>query len=61
VVLTSLFDDTLCFYKIDNLLNRFYLHHARLNDLDDINDELRKYMVMAYDVGNRKHIISKEH
>jgi hypothetical protein len=30
LVLTSLFENTLCFYKIDNLANRFFVHNARL-------------------------------
>ncbi|MFI5140022.1 MAG: hypothetical protein ACHQIM_19540 [Sphingobacteriales bacterium] len=59
LVLTSLFDDSLCFYKIDNLANRFFVHHARLYHQDDINDELRKYMIMAYAVGNREHVRPK--
>jgi len=59
LVLTSLFDDAMCFYKIDNLANRFFVHHVRLYHWDDINDELRKYMAMAYEVGNRAHVISK--
>ena len=56
LVLTSPFDNTLCFYKIDNLANRFFVHHARLYNGDDITDELKKYMIMAYQVGNRTHI-----
>ena len=59
LVLTSLFEDTLCFYKIDNLANRFFVHHARLYEQDDITDELKKYMTMAYEVGNRAHVKPK--
>ncbi len=59
LVLTSLYEDNTCFYKIDNLANRFFVHHARIYDKNDINDELKKYMAMAYEVGNREHITSK--
>ena len=60
LVLTSLFANTLCFYKIDNLANRFFVHHARLFYKDDITDELKKYMTLAYEVGNRTHIQAKK-
>jgi hypothetical protein len=59
LVLTQLFDDTACFYKIDNLANRFFVHHARLYNKDDITTELKKYMAMAYEVGNRAHVTIK--
>lgn len=60
LVLTEPFEHTLCFYKIDNLANRFFVHHARLYDAEDISAELIYYMTMAYEVGNRAHIISKK-
>lgn len=60
LVLTAPFEHTLCFYKIDNLANRFFVHHARLYDAEDISAELKYYMAMAYGVGNRVHIISKK-
>ncbi|HZY36870.1 MAG TPA: DUF5655 domain-containing protein [Mucilaginibacter sp.] len=60
LVLTTLLEDTSCFYKIDNLANRFFVHHARLYDRDDITDELKKYMAMAYEVGNRAHVEMKK-
>jgi hypothetical protein len=56
LVLTSLFENTLCFYKIDNLADRFFVHHARLYHQNDITDELKEYMAMAYEVGNRAHV-----
>jgi hypothetical protein len=56
LVLTAPFKYTLCFYKIDNLANRFFVHHARLYDADDITAELKAYMTMAYQVGNRAHV-----
>ncbi|HJP64530.1 MAG TPA: hypothetical protein VJ844_13880 [Mucilaginibacter sp.] len=60
LVLTAPFGHTLFFYKIDNLANRFFVHHARLYDAEDISAELKYYMAMAYEVGNRAHIISKK-
>jgi len=60
LVLTALFEHTTCFYKIDNLANRFFVHHARLYDQSDVTDELRKYMAMAYEVGNRAHVNQKK-
>jgi hypothetical protein len=60
LVLTQLFDDAACFYKIDNLANRFFVHHARLYNKEDVTNELKKYMAMAYEVGNRKHVVSKK-
>jgi len=59
LVLTELFEDNTCFYKIDNLANRFFVHHARLYDENDITSELRSYMKKAYEVGNRIHVVSK--
>jgi len=56
LVLTAPFDHTLCFYKIDNLAGRFFVHHARLYDAEDISAELKYYMAMAYEVGNRIHV-----
>jgi len=60
LVLTESFKDAVCFYKIDNLANRFFVHHAHLYNKDDITDELKKYMAMAYGTGNRKHVASKK-
>jgi len=60
LVLTEPFNDTTCFYKIDNLANRFFVHHARLYAKEDITDELKKYMTMAYQTGNREHVGSKK-
>jgi len=59
LVFTQPYTDTLCFYKIDNLENRFYVHHFKIHDELDINKEVRKYMALAYEIGNRKHVQSK--
>jgi hypothetical protein len=60
LVLTQFFGDTLCFYRIDNLANRFFVHHARLYNENHLTDELKKYMAMAYQVGDRAHVVSKK-
>jgi Domain of unknown function (DUF5655) len=50
------YSDNLCFYKIENLSNRFCLHHLKIYKKSDINTEVRKYMKLAYEIGNRKHM-----
>jgi hypothetical protein len=60
LVLTNSYDDANCFYKIDSLANRFFVHYAHLYNKDDINDKLREYMAMAYGVGNRQHVSSSK-
>jgi hypothetical protein len=59
LVLTAPFEHTLCFNKIDSLANRFFVHHARLYDAEDISAELKYYMAMAYEVGNKGHVNGK--
>ncbi|HTQ28808.1 MAG TPA: DUF5655 domain-containing protein [Puia sp.] len=56
LVMTELHDQPAIFYKIDNLGNRFFVHHFRLHSEDDISPTLLKYMALAYKVGNREHI-----
>ncbi len=46
------------FFKIDNLANRFYVHHLRIHHKTDINPDVKKFMKLAYQVGNRKHVSS---
>jgi hypothetical protein len=58
LVLTKFYNN-LCFYKVDNLSNRFFIHHFKIYNKSDINPELRKYMCLAYETGNRKHVKSK--
>lgn len=55
-VLTSSRPNEAIIYKIDNLNNRFFVHHFRIRDEADINGVFRNYMRLAYDVGLRKHI-----
>src|SRR4030095_12065908 len=48
--------NNLCFYRIDNLANRFFVHHAKIYSRKDISDELKRYMKLAYNTGNREHV-----
>ncbi|QKJ32252.1 hypothetical protein HQ865_21640 [Mucilaginibacter mali] len=48
-------NDTI-FYKIDNLNNRFFVHHFRLYNMADITPEFRRHMAIAYKVGLREHV-----
>jgi len=56
LVLTELHRDDTIFYKIDNLNNRFFVHHFRLYQAADITDGLKRYMTLAYRVGLREHV-----
>jgi hypothetical protein len=47
-------------YRIDNLNNRFFVHHFRIYKRSDIDSRFRKYMRLAYDVGERRHIQGKK-
>lgn len=55
-VLTQPYEDNSCFYRIENLANRFFVHHLKIHERKNINAEVRKYMRLAYDIGNRKHV-----
>ncbi len=48
-----------CFRKIDDLEDRFFIHHLRIHRKSDISEEVRKYMKQAYRVGMREHLLSK--
>jgi uncharacterized protein DUF5655 len=56
LVLTEPHNNPQCFYRIDNLANRFFVHHIKIHSRKDINDELKKYMILAYKVGKREHV-----
>ena len=60
LVLTRLYNDRACFYRTDNLADRFFIHHMKIHRLSDVNSRVRKYMKLAYDVGNRKHVTRKK-
>lgn len=56
LVLRKSYTNNRCFYKIDNLADKFFIHHFRIHEKKDINTELKRYMRLAYDVGERKHL-----
>ena len=58
-VLTEEHNDRSLFRRIDNLGDRFFIHHLRIRRKSDIDSEVRKYMMLAYAVGNRKHIADR--
>ena len=59
LVLTQPYDN-LCFYRVDNLSNRFFVHHIKIYNKVDINREVKKFMRLAYRVGNRQHVKPKK-
>ena len=59
-VLTKPYEDNLCFYRIENLADRFFVHHLKIYNKADINSEVKKFMELAYDTGKRKHIEDKK-
>ncbi|WP_295796322.1 DUF5655 domain-containing protein [Mucilaginibacter sp.] len=47
------YEDNLCFNKIKPVTgSNDYNHHFRMYFIEDINDEVRKYMRMAYEIGS---------
>jgi hypothetical protein len=44
-----------CFRRVENLGDRFYVHHFRITDISQIR-ELRPFMKKAYAVGQRDHV-----
>jgi len=52
--------DNLCFYRIGEVSGgKIYQHYLRIMYPDDINEEVLKFMKMAMDYGDRKHLIKK--
>lgn len=48
-------NDNLCFYRIGEVPGgKIYQHYLRLMNKDDINDEVRMFMRMALESGNKK-------
>ena len=46
--------DNLCFYRIGEVPGgKYYQHYLRIMHKEDINNEVRKYMKMALDLGNK--------
>jgi len=60
-VLTNPYNDSSCFHRIDNLADRFFVHHLRIHHKADLTPEVKRFMRLAYDVGNRKHVLAKKH
>lgn len=58
-VLTKKVPNPTLIYKIDNLNERYFLHHFRIRTENDIHRGLKKYMKLAYEVGERKHVGQK--
>jgi hypothetical protein len=56
LVLVESHDDE-CFRRIENLNDRFFVHHFRLYDVKDLT-RIKPYMKLAYQVGQRKHLRS---
>lgn len=49
--------DNLCFYRIGEVPGgKIYQHYLRLQHKDDVNEEVRKYMKMALDLGNKVNV-----
>jgi hypothetical protein len=44
------------FHKIEFIPKDNYIHRFRICNEADIDDEFKKYMKMAYEIGQRKHI-----
>ena len=57
VVLTfnESYRDNLCFYRIGEVPGgKYFQHYLRIMQKEDVNDEVKKYMKMALDLGNKK-------
>ncbi|POY38410.1 hypothetical protein C3K47_03145 [Solitalea longa] len=53
--LNQLYEDNLCFHKMGQIPgSNTFNHHCRIFSADDINDELKQYMLIAYDLGIKK-------
>jgi len=49
------YHENLCFYRIGEVPGgKYYQHYLRLYKKEDINDEVKEYMKMALDFGNKK-------
>jgi hypothetical protein len=56
LVLTEPYPKHSCFRRIENIDDRFFVHHMRIQRESDITMEVKAFMKMAYDVGQRMHI-----
>ena len=49
------YDSNLCFYRIGEVPGgKYFQHYLRLMHKEDVNDEVKKYMKMALNLGNKK-------
>ncbi len=56
LVLTEDHSSEAGFRRVENIGNRFYIHHLRLHRKSDLTPAVRKFMRMAYQVGERAHV-----
>jgi hypothetical protein len=56
LVLTAPSDNPDLFFKVENLNNRFFVHHFRIHEPEEITPELFRAMKKAYAVGLRNHV-----
>ncbi len=59
-VLVQQYPEARCFQRIENIGNRFFVHHLRIRDKADLNAEIKKYMKLAYAVGKREHLRGRQ-
>lgn len=59
LLLIESYDATKIFRKIDNLNDRFFVHHFRIRKENEVDELLWKYMFLAYGVGQREHVFTK--
>ncbi len=53
LVMNEAFEDNLCFYRIGHIPGtEKYVHYARLLHPNDLNEELRMYMLKAIELSN---------
>ena len=51
--------DNLCFYRIGEVPGgKIYQHYLRIMRKEDVNEEVKKYMKMALDIGNKRRLES---
>jgi len=48
--------DSPCFHRIDSISPQNHVHNFRLAKPEDLNEELRSFIVKAYAVGQQKHL-----
>lgn len=47
-----------CFHRIDSISRQNHVHHFRVAKPNDLNENLRRFIVKAYAVGQQKHLQS---